>query len=171
MSRSKIPEVRTAHTGQETWRRHRRYGYDAPACDVDVIEYNYGQPIALVEDKHSNAKPEEGTWQNTATQNAKRSLANASGIPFFSRRYWQPSWMQLVIPLNEEADKLLHTDGELLTEWEYVVFLYELRGNNFPPEGDDQFKASKISDAVDDVAIDWCLKHHPNALILDEDFE
>jgi len=158
-----VREVRSTYTGQETWKRHRRYGWDAPACDIDCIEYDYGAPVAMIEDKHSNASPDEGTRTNHPTQNAKRALADAAGVPFFSRRYWTESWMQLVIPLNEEADVLLHTAGELLTEFEYVDMLYRLRDSEMPGGLD-------LSGRVDPAAQDWCLKYHPNALIVDEDF-
>jgi len=159
-----VREVRTEHTGQETWRRHRRYGWDAPACDIDCVEYDYGEPIALIEDKHSNAQVKEGTWTEHPTQAAKRSLANAAGIPFFSRRYWTESWMQLVLPLNEHAAEIIHPDGELLTELEYVQLLYWLRDRDMPADLD-------LSDVVDAEAQAWCQQHHPDALITDEDFE
>ncbi len=137
-----MPEVKQERTG---WRdmalseRHRRWGWDCPAVDLDFLflEYDKGQPIAIVEYKHENASPQ---YASHPTYQAMINLGTRAGIPVFAARYKEDFSKWKIIPLNDIAIENL-THQKDMTEKEWVTFLYELRGYT-PPE--QLFEGSKI---------------------------
>ena len=121
--------------------KHRRWGYNVPATDIDflVVEYDRAQAQALIEYRHINGKAVDDT-----SMKALRDLANRANLPFFVVRYryatddgtlWQPAkvdtdaWFR-IIACNERAEKLWYTADvdTWLTEQEYVVWLHKIRG-------------------------------------------
>lgn len=127
--------VRQERTG---WRdlalsqRHRRWGWDCPAVDLDFLflEYDKGKAVALVEYKHENAQPQYATHP---TYQAMIDLANRASIPIFGVRYADDfSWWR-VTALNSHA-KPYNPQQRTLTEREWVALLYKVRGYTLPQE-------------------------------------
>ena len=128
-----MPDVRLERTG---WRdlslsqRHRRWGWDCPAVDLDFLflEYDRGEPVALVEYKHELAAIQ---YPSHPTYQAMRRLGTRAGIPVFGVRYAGDfSWWR-VSPLNELAKQWVVAQTEM-TEAGYVSLLYLIRGRSVP---------------------------------------
>lgn len=127
-------KVRNERTG---WRddlrlneRHRQWGWDCPAVDIDklFIEYDNGNPIAIVEYKHENARQAS---TKDASIHAIIELGNRAQLPVFGVRYANDfAWFR-VVPLNETA-KLFQSNRQEMTEHEYVALLYRLRNRTMP---------------------------------------
>jgi len=131
--------VRKERTG---WRdagisaRHREWGFNCPACDLDflMVEYNLGLPVGLIEYKHHcKSFPD----LRHATYRALAALCNGYGstqggefirdpLPFLVARYWPDIWAFCVLPANEVALSA-YRDGEYLSEYDFVSRLYRLR--------------------------------------------
>ena len=136
MMENHVREERTGWRDEQISRRHRRWGYDCPAIDIDflLMEYDRGRASALVEYKHQRAQELQTSHPSVE---AFVDLANAANIPAVVCRYaddfswWFPS------PLNEKAR---HYIGEpkRLSESEWVTLLYQMRGRSFPKELEDQ---------------------------------
>jgi hypothetical protein len=138
-----VPEVRAERSG---WRdlslsqRHRKWGWDCPAVDLDFLflEYDRGKASALVEYKHENAAPQ---YASHPTYQAMIDLGDRAGIPVFGVRYAADfSWWR-VTPLNTEAKRVLPSRREM-TEEEWVALLYRVRGHEMPA---DLFSYSKVA--------------------------
>lgn len=129
-----MQSVRAERTGwrcEAISRRHREWGYNCPAVDLDfvVAEYNHGKPVALVEYKDRRAgKPDI----SHPTYRALVALADGyvgGGIPCLVAIYCPDDWWFQVYPLNDAArSHYAHVgDGEILTEQRFVRSLYLLR--------------------------------------------
>ena len=130
-----MPEVRPERTG---WRdlslskRHRRWGWDCPAVDLDFLflEYDRGKAVALVEYKHEKAPPQ---FRTHPTYQAMIDLGNRAGAPVFGVRYAEDwSWWQ-VTPLNDLAKQWAPRQIKV-TEREWVTLLYRIRGYEVPED-------------------------------------
>ena len=138
-----MAEVRAERTG---WRdlglseRHRRWGWDCPAVDLDFLflEYDRGKAVALVEYKHERARPQ---YASHPTYQAMIDLGNRAGVPVFAVRYADDFTWWKVTPLNPVAKQWLPQHTEM-TEREWVTFLYRLRGYE-PPVG--VFEAAEVT--------------------------
>jgi len=114
--------------------RHRLWGDGLALLDIDGIflgiEAKYKTPIALIEYKHELAPAQKITdWSFEVLSN----LGTMAGLPVFAVRYadnW--SWWN-VIPVNKMAKEKLPQRKEM-SEFEYVSFLYQLRGQNMPAD-------------------------------------
>ena len=130
-----MPEVKPERSG---WRdldfseHHRKWGWDCPAVDIDflMIEYDKAKPIALVEYKHQQAKQAD---PKTTSYRAIKALANIAHIPFFGVRYSYDFKQFTVARINYRAEQLLAT-RQIMSEFEYVEFLYRLRGRKVPDD-------------------------------------
>lgn len=126
-------QVRQERTGWRDLRlseRHRRWGWDCPAVDLDFLflEYDRGKAVAIVEYKHERAAPQFATHP---TYQAMIDLGTRAGIPVFAVRYADDfSWWK-VIPLNDKA-RIWATATETVTEEEWVKLLYRIRGYELP---------------------------------------
>lgn len=124
-------QVRQERTG---WRdmnlseRHRLWGWDCPAVDLDFLflEYDRGKAVALVEYKHERAAPQTS---GHPTYQAMIDLANRAGIPIFACRYKGDFSSFRVVALNEHGSIHL-PERKAMTEGEWVSFLYLVRGRN-----------------------------------------
>jgi len=130
-----MPQVKEERTGWrdlELSRRHRRWGWDTPAVDLDFLflEYDKGQPVALVEYKNERAIPQYITHP---TLQAIINLGNRAGIPVFGVRYASDFSWWTITPLNEIAKIATPIRLERATEREWVTLLYKLRGY-IPPD-------------------------------------
>lgn len=122
-------EVRKERSG---WRdqnlsgRHRQWGWNCPAVDLDFLflEYDKGKAVALVEYKHENAEPQKAAHP---TYQALIDLGTRASVPVFACRYADDfSWFKIV-PLNEFAKGWL-PERQTMNEAEWVSFLYLIRG-------------------------------------------
>jgi len=128
-----MPEVKQERTGfrdQALSERHRKWGYNCPAVDIDflLVEFDYSQPVALVEYKHERAAPQSPKHPSII---AIATLATHSRIPFFGVRYTDDLSSFLVVPLNPKAKEHL-SHRATATEEQWVAFLYQLRGRVIP---------------------------------------
>jgi len=127
------PNVRQERTG---WRdlslsaRHRKWGWDCPAVDLDFLflEYDKGKAVALVEYKHERAKPQHATHP---TYQAMIDLGTRASVPVFACRYKNDFTEWLVVPLNPKALEFLPA-RKSMTEREWITFLYLIRGYRVP---------------------------------------
>lgn len=119
--------------------RHRKWGWDCPAVDLDCLflEYDKGQPVAIVEYKHERAAPQYGSHP---TYQALINLGTRAGVPVFVVRYKEDFSEWRVIPLNPLAKSKL-PERITMSERQWVTFLYELRGYS-PPE--ELFEGAQI---------------------------
>ena len=112
--------------------RHRRWGWDCPAVDLDflMLEYDKGKSVALIEYKNEFAPPQ---YASHPSYMAIIDLGNKSCLPVFACRYASDfSWFK-VVPLNSIAKNFLKSTIKM-NEFEWVSFLYQLRGYQLPPE-------------------------------------
>jgi hypothetical protein len=134
-------QERTGWRDQAISERHREWGINCPAVDLDfvMIEYDRGLPCAIIEYKHIRARPVSRVHP---TIRAMSFLADNSKIPFFIVRYSSPSnfsnWKFDVSPINsfgeDACEKYLkNREGSkgFLIEEEFVSFLYAIRGRGF----------------------------------------
>jgi len=110
--------------------RHRLYGADCPALDLDLllVEFDRGIPCGIIEYKHEAAMPVD---LQHPSYRALAALADASRIPFCIVFYASP-WVFTVYPANTYASEWF-TSGEVLTELRFVERLYRIRGRDLPP--------------------------------------
>lgn len=130
-----MPNVKRERNG---WRdmalsnRHRLWGWDCPAVDLDFLflEYDRGEPVAIVEYKHENASPQSSAHP---TYQAMIRLGDRAGVPVFAVRYEDSFTRWNVVPLTALARNWLASRRQM-TEREFVAFLYRLRGYVAPEE-------------------------------------
>ncbi len=131
---SGVPQVRQERT---CWRdlelslRHKRWGWNLPAVDLDflLLEYDRGKAVAIVEYKHEYALPQIATHPS---YQAMIDLGTRAGIPVFACRYKSDFTLWNIVPLNNEAKKWMPNGRMLLTERQWVTFLYKIRGYDLP---------------------------------------
>lgn len=110
--------------------RHRRWGFDAPAVDIDflLIEYSKGEPKAIVEYKNEHASQQ---FSSHPSYRAMIALGNRANLPVFAVRYTDTLDWYTVTPLNPYGRHWL-PEPHRMSESEYVTFLYSLRDNKPP---------------------------------------
>jgi hypothetical protein len=124
-----MPEVKQERT---QWRdmalseRHRKWGWDCPAVDLDFLflEYDKGRAVAIIEYKHERAAPQ---YACHPTYQAMIDLGTRASVPVFACRYKDDFSEWTVIPLNSFAKANLR-ERTVMTERAWVGFLYRLRG-------------------------------------------
>ena len=119
---------RTGWRDQEISRRHRSWGFNCPAVDLDflMVEYNMGLPVGLIEYKHHLAHLPD---LRHATYRALCDLADGykdGGLPFLVAFYWPEIWAFRVLPVNRTAQNHFAVNEEL-SEYDFVSRLYRLR--------------------------------------------
>ena len=125
-----VREERTGWRDQRISERHRLWGYNCPATDIDflLLEYDTGKPAAIVEYKRDGAfKPN----LKHSTYRAMSILADCAEIPFLIAFYWPKTWAFQVLPVNEYAKKHFAL-GENFSERDFVEQLYKLRRRTLP---------------------------------------
>jgi hypothetical protein len=120
-----IKQERSGWRDEAISRKHREWGWDCPAVDIDflLLEYDRAIPVALIEYKHENAPVAHSVHPS---YRALSILATRANIPFFSVRYASDFSWWLITALNELAKRIL-PDRVTLDESQYVQFLYQLR--------------------------------------------
>lgn len=141
---------RTGFRDQQLSARHRDWGFDVPAVDIDwtVLEYDARVPKAIVEYKRglswlerANDRSNLAALSDLATgyRNCGDSECTAcrpGGIPFVLVRYMPGPWRFKMEPRNARAVHLISTKivNLILTEAKYVEFLYWLSGKKLPAD-------------------------------------
>lgn len=130
-----MPAVKTERTGwrdQSLSARHRLWGYDCPAVDIDflLVEYNAGKVCGLVEYKNEHANIGNTSGK---TFQALIDLGDRAKCPVFVCWYADDfSWFA-VKPMNRAAKRIMPHNYRL-SERQYVSFLYHLRGLEAPED-------------------------------------
>lgn len=125
-----VAKERSGWRDEKISARHREWGWDCPAVDIDflMLEYDNGEPIAFVEYKHERAKL---AYPSHPSYRALVNLGNRAKIPVLACRYKDDLSSFIVVPLNIHAAKYLPA-RKTMSEAEYVSFLYRLRGREAP---------------------------------------
>ena len=116
--------------------RHRSYGFNCPAVDIDLlmIEYDLAAPVGLVEFKYhlmKNIDLAHPTYR--AIAELCSGYRNAP-LPFFLSRYWDNPWMFEVTPVNDAARRVVRHDKTMMDEVNWVTLLYYLRRRPVPAD-------------------------------------
>lgn len=128
------PEVREERTGWRGLRlseRHRRWGWDCPAVDLDFLflEYDREKAVAIVEYKHERATPQ---FRTHPTYQAMIDLGDRAGVPVFGVRYADDfSWWR-VTALNTCGRRWVASQTTM-SERNFVALLYRILGYDLPP--------------------------------------
>ena len=121
--------VRQERTG---WRdlalsqRHRVWGFNCPAVDLDflMVEYNIGKPVGLIDYKQYLARMPD---LQHPTYRALVDLADRDPpLPFLIAFYWPDIWAFRACPVNATAQGWFGHD-EVLCERDFVRRLYRMR--------------------------------------------
>ena len=121
-----VSKERTGWRDHALSERHRSWGWDCPAIDMDfmMLEYDKGKATALVEYKNECAKIQHS---GHPSYQALIDVGNKAELPVFACRYATDfSWWR-VVPLNAHARKYVPEKTQM-TEWEWVTVLYKTRG-------------------------------------------
>lgn len=130
-----MQSVRQERTG---WRdealslRHRQWGFDCPAVDIDFLlcEYDSGKVSGLIEYKNEHANLQ---YASHPTYRALIDLGNKADIPVIACRYSDDLSKYRGIPLNECAKKFI-PERKDFDEVGWVTLLYKIRGREMPYE-------------------------------------
>ncbi len=125
-----VRQERTSWRDEAISARHRLWGFDCPAVDIDFLqlEYNHALPAALVD--YKAGKPRKLDLDGKSYR-ATCALADNSQIPFVVVFYDSNHWVFWVIPVNGIAQQ--HFPQRLMMcERNYVSWLYRLRGIPIP---------------------------------------
>ena len=120
--------------------KHRTWGYNVPAADIDFLMIEYDQSVAkaLIEYRHIN-----GVVRVDASVKAIIDLADRAGLPFFIVQYYYDTdngklWKEATIDtpahfrvttMNKLAEQAYFSWGDdWLSEQQYREWLHEIRG-------------------------------------------
>ena len=125
-----VRQERSGWRDLELSKRHRLWGTGVPCCDLDFIEYDGNQPVAIIEYKNAFAAP---VLDDNTNVRALKTLASRAKIPFFGVRYTEDFSKWKVCPLNMFARWFVSEDT-VMTEYGYVSLLYRLRKKKMPAD-------------------------------------
>jgi hypothetical protein len=147
--------IRQESTGwRDAWisQRHRAWGWDCAATDIDGIgtqdvlkadtflEYFHYQPVALFEYKTYGSLEQLGLDKVKRDHEPVKRLATMAGLPSFIVGYDADAVEFQVHPTNEHAENFTVGDwrfgniARTMTEVQYVGLLYRLRGITMPAD-------------------------------------
>jgi hypothetical protein len=136
MNERPVKAERTGWRDEGLSRRHRLWGWDCPAVDVDflLVEYDRSEPKAIIEYKSVDADMQTSKHPSYV---ALRKLADAAHLPLFAVRYGETYEWWNVTALNDAALTMQNGERLLLyfSEADYVRFLYEVVRGRPMPEG------------------------------------
>lgn len=127
---SDVSEERSGWRDERISRRHREWGLNCPAVDIDflMVEYDKAKAVGVVEYKHEDALPLRLAHPNVQ---AIRDLADRAVVPALIVRYandfswWYPT------PVNDLA-KQLCPEPRSMSEEEWIRLVYRCRGRDLP---------------------------------------
>ena len=125
-----VPDERTFQRDMKLLLRHRQWGFNIPAVDIDFLEYDNRKSVALVEYKKAQDLAQCSPALTDANLQALVDLGDRARIPVFCTFYKGLKWYR-VFPVNEFAKQKGPPDG-ILSEYKYVDFLYWLKGRQMP---------------------------------------
>ena len=126
--------VRLEKTGwRDEWisNRHRTWGFDCPATDIDflMVEYSKREPMALIEYKTVGSMKYLGHKKALLDHLPVSRLATMANLPSFIVAYDQKEILFYVKSTNSIGEaKLLVDTWRVMAEKSFVDFLYHLRG-------------------------------------------
>jgi len=126
-----VKEEKTFRRDMKLLLRHRDWGWNVPAEDIDFLEYDERKAIALFEYKRTTDLATCKVNIGEANIQALIDLANKASVPIFCTFYNPNLKWYRVFPLNEQAQKKGPPQG-IIAESKYVDFLYWLRGRQIP---------------------------------------
>jgi hypothetical protein len=135
---------RTQWRDQKLSERHRAWGFNCPAIDIDflMVEFHTGKPVAIIDYKRYTGSIKN---LNQKSIDAISTLANNSNIPFFVVFYWDDVWAFQITAINNIAKNILlqHKidEDKILTEQQYVYFLYKLRNIKLTKQEEELIKS------------------------------
>jgi hypothetical protein len=141
---SKTRPERTQWRDQKLSERHRAWGFNCPAIDIDflMVEFHTGKPVAIIDYKRYTGSIKN---LNQKSIDAISTLANNSNIPFFVVFYWDDVWAFQITAINNIAKNILlqHNidENKILTEQQYVYFLYKLRNIKLTKQEEELIKS------------------------------
>lgn len=141
---SKTRPERTHWRDQKLSERHRAWGFNCPAIDIDflMVEFHAGKPVAIIDYKRYTGSIKN---LNQKSIDAISTLANNSNIPFFVVFYWDDVWAFRITAINNIAKNTLQQykidENKILTEQQYVYFLYKLRNIKLTKEEEELIKS------------------------------
>ena len=136
------------HFKRDAWisARHRTWGYNCPAMDLDfvLVEYDNAAPAALIDYRHENGTIDlESIGARVLT-----NLGDMAGIPAYIVQYGFTSYCNDLLwaepagdpwfrihALNIDAHAHMPDDDYDGSENAYVAWLYRLRGRPAPVLG------------------------------------
>lgn len=127
-----LTRERTGWRDERISERHRKWGIGCTATDFDflMLEYEHGNPSAIIEYKHEKAPKQ---YSSNAQYQALIKLSNSAKIPAIACRYSDDFSKYKIIPLNEYAKKFIPERIEV-DEISWVTLLYKIRGRDVTPE-------------------------------------
>lgn len=130
MSVATVKQERTGWRDLRLSQRHRLWGFNCPALDIDCfIEYDNGEPAALIEYKNERA----GEQTHSASYKALWMTAERADLPHFVVWYSSDFSRWTVYPVGINAAQFL-SEKATYNEAGYVSFLYRIRGRTMPAE-------------------------------------
>lgn len=135
-------------------RRHRDWGWDCPATNLDCLmyEYNDHQPVVLLDYKCKLPNVRDRVISSTK---AIRNLAIKANIPFFVVYYNNIAWSFQLDPIGAQAESTMRSVFEPLqtiSELQFVSFLYGLRKQPLPATIRDHLNADlTTNDKLNDL--------------------
>lgn len=132
-------EERSGWRDEQISRRHRSWGFNVPAVDIDFLlaEYDNRRPVAIIDYKHYLNE----SWRCDRSNIEALShfyAEDGSQLPFFVVRY-KPStvWQFKPHPVNTAGSAVadsfsLGYGNKVLMEPEYVAWMYRMRGRPVP---------------------------------------
>jgi hypothetical protein len=123
-----VRQERTDWRDERISHRHREWGFDCPAVDVDflMVEYDRGLPVGIVDYKHYKARE---PVLDGPSYRAIKALADGyrpGPLFFIVAFYWPDIWSFQTLLVNEAA-KTDFEHRKLMTEREFVSRLYRAR--------------------------------------------
>lgn len=148
-----VSEEKSGWRDERISRRHREWGVDCPMVDIDKIysdsncpmgynaficlEYDRGQPKAIVEFKHEWAKNEFEAIINSnrlhPNYRSSKILTDNSRIPYLIVLYADDLTWYRVHPMNDYARNYVKKTVKM-SELEFVTLQYDIRGRTIPEE-------------------------------------
>jgi len=129
-TRPKVKEEGTFTRDMALLERHRDWGWDCPAEDIDFIEYNHRHPVALVEYKKRHSL-KAVTPTLDANLETLASLGNLARLPVFATFYTPDLHWYRCFGVNWFG-KAIQSDSNIINEYHYVRFLYTIRRMPMP---------------------------------------
>lgn len=130
------PDLRMKDVPGSISDRHHDYGDDCPIVNLDflLLDYDLCKPVALADFKKRSYLDRITHGKDGASILATIALANLAKVPFFVI-YYDRSYQFKVVAKNPLALEAVQThlgDRSLLSEVEFVSFLYAIRRRTIP---------------------------------------